>query len=148
MTQQPKACEWPPCGKPFEPKRQANRRSRYCSPACRLKAHRAHRVRETNISRSTAQDVRFKPSQAAPAVTVGPVSDQTPSQIVASTRQLEPQEAVTLTTPATVRRTAAQLPQGAIISDWKPCLPSDWESLPDLPIPDFLDAACSRAKKG
>src|SRR5262249_40714088 len=47
MTQQLKTCEWPPCGKQFEPKHRANRRARYCSPGCRLKAHRS--VGETII---------------------------------------------------------------------------------------------------
>jgi hypothetical protein len=28
--------------------------------------------------------------------------------------------------------------QDAAPSDWKPCLPSDWRTLPDLPIPNFL----------
>jgi hypothetical protein len=50
---QTKQCAWLLCGKPFEPGRSANRRASYCSPGCRLQAHRA---RGRIVSSSTAPE--------------------------------------------------------------------------------------------
>src|SRR5262249_48569503 len=110
-----KICEWLPCGKQFEPRRQANRRSRYCSATCRLKAHRSRRmiVSRTPVGTLPQYD-RFRRSSEPQA---------------AAHHVLKP------------NRASFELPAGYVYSDWQPCLPSDWRTLSDLPIPDFLKRA-------
>jgi len=45
--------------------------------------------------------------------------------------------APTVAPPSGQSRPTIQPPQDAVVSDWKPRLPSDWETLPDLSIHGF-----------
>jgi hypothetical protein len=45
-------------------------------------------------------------------------------------------------------RPAFRLSEGYVYSDWQPCLPRDWATLPDISIPDFLMRRITRAEVG
>src|SRR5438067_91700 len=98
-------CAW--CTKRFELKRQANRRSRYCSAACRLKAHRSAAspgAGETIIPAAEPQDDRFTQPSAPQTAADGAVISQA--------------------------RATFRLSEGCVNSDWKPFLPPAHERLP------------------
>ena len=62
-----KECAWAGCRKRFEPGRQANTRTTYCSPTCRKRAHRArHMIVTKGVAATSVQDDRDTASAPIP----------------------------------------------------------------------------------
>src|SRR5215469_4961953 len=109
-------CAWFKCCKRFEPGRRSNGAHHtgalYCSRSCQQKAYR-HRQSGVTVADAPG---------AGATVTLAPAP--APQPLAAPS--------------ASNARPTIHLPEGAVLSDWKLCLPSDWRTLPDLPIPAFL----------
>jgi hypothetical protein len=79
-----KECAWAGCRKRFEPGRQANSRTTYCSPTCRKRAHRARHMIVTNgIAGPSVQDDRDT-APAPPSARPGRASFVLPESYVLS----------------------------------------------------------------
>jgi hypothetical protein len=107
-----KQCGWAACNKRFKLGRQANSRVRFCSPGCRLKAHRSGlMIVSSTVPAPVAQDDRFSAPVATAAPDVAPLPQ--------TSRQSIPPLTVATNLPPGAAELIAQIPD-------------------DLSIPPFL----------
>jgi hypothetical protein len=121
-------CAWFNCRKRFEPSRRSNQfhhaggihhaGALYCSPGCKQKAY------------------RFRRDTADATVTKTPERTTTQATVTRPAQHIEYIGGFSAKNDHP--RLTFQLPAGYVYPDWQSCLPSDWQSLPDLPIPAFL----------
>ena len=112
-----KDCAWAGCRKRFEPGRQANTRTTYCSPTCRQRAHRArHMIVTESIAGTSLQDDRYTAPAGQDDRYSAPAATTTPQN-----------------------RTPFVLPAGYVYSDWTPWPPLRWRPIIDEPVPPSAD---------
>jgi hypothetical protein len=135
----------------------------YCSRSCQQKAYRwrlqpSRKDREGTRTQATVTrpehhientcEIRTKNGHPRPLIIAGPVESYSERSLRAASLPLDPATAESQrrandwetirreTAWGTVARNNTQADGSP--SDWKPCLPSDGASLPDLPIPEFF----------
>jgi hypothetical protein len=135
----------------------------YCSRSCQQKAYRLRRNSRTVTPEGTdTLRTVTRPSERIenkrefstknghsrpPKVVAGPAEKYSERSLRAAAMPLDPataeyqrqaNNADRIRAETAWGRRSVSAPDGYVVSDWKPCLPSDHATLPDLTIPAFL----------